>query len=43
VKWCQDNLPNQESVDIGEGVHYVQEDNPHLIGEKLAGWVSRLG
>ena len=27
-----------KTVDIGEGIHFVQEDNPHKIGEELAEW-----
>ncbi len=42
VDWCKKNLKNLELVDIGEGLHYVQEDNPHLIGEKLAKWYQGL-
>ena len=38
VEWCKQNLKNLKVVDIGEGLHYVQEDNPHLIGEELAKW-----
>jgi haloalkane dehalogenase len=42
VKWCRDNLKNLEIVDIGPGIHYLQEDNPHLIGEELARWYKGL-
>lgn len=42
VAWCQQTIRNLEVVDIGPGIHFVQEDNPHLIGEKLADWVGRL-
>jgi haloalkane dehalogenase len=42
VQWCQDNLRNLKVVDIGEGIHYLQEDNPHAIGSELAAWYSRL-
>jgi haloalkane dehalogenase len=38
VEWCRQNLKNLKVVDIGEGIHFVQEDNPHLIGEELAKW-----
>ncbi len=38
VSWCQENLPNLKSVDIGPGVHFVQEDRPHEIGEAIAAW-----
>jgi len=29
-------------VDIGRGLHYLQEDNPHLIGAELANWYKSL-
>ena len=35
-------LPNLESVDIGAGLHYLQEDAPDLIGERIAEWQQRL-
>ena len=38
VAWCREQLKNLTAVDIGEGIHYIQEDNPHLIGEELAEW-----
>lgn len=38
VEWCKANLKNLTTVDIGAGVHFVQEDHPHLIGSKLAEW-----
>ena len=42
VKWCKQNLKNLTSIDIGKGIHYLQEDNPHLIGEELAKWYKTL-
>ena len=42
VEWCQHNLRNLTVVDIGEGIHFVQEDHPHLIGEELAKWYQNL-
>ena len=27
---------------MGSGIHFVQEDNPHLIGTELANWYSNL-
>ena len=42
VEWCRRNLKNLKIVDVGEGLHYLQEDNPHLIGEELAKWYVRL-
>jgi haloalkane dehalogenase len=38
VKWCMENMRNLKTVDIGPGLHYIQEDNPHLIGKELAKW-----
>jgi haloalkane dehalogenase len=35
-------LPNIEGVDIGKGIHYVQEDNPHGIGAGLADWYAKM-
>ena len=40
--WCQDNMSNLSTVDIGEGIHFVQEDNPELIGTELANWYDAL-
>ena len=42
VQWCQQNLKNLRAVDVGEGIHFLQEDNPHLIGSELANWYSSL-
>jgi haloalkane dehalogenase len=42
VEWCKQNLKNLQVVDIGQGLHFLQEDNPHLIGAELANWYSGL-
>ncbi|NNC74465.1 MAG: haloalkane dehalogenase [Acidimicrobiia bacterium] len=42
VAWCKENLSNLTAVDIGKGIHFVQEDNPQLIGTELASWYSQL-
>ena len=42
VKWCQENLRNLKTVDVGKGIHYLQEDNPQLIGTELAAWYAGL-
>ena len=36
--WIKDNFPNTSAVLIGKGLHFIQEDNPHMIGEKLKDW-----
>lgn len=38
VDECREKLPNLTVVDIGPGSHFVQEDNPHGIGEAVAKW-----
>ena len=43
ARWYEAHLKNTRSVGIGEGLHYLQEDNPELIGEELARWVVELG
>lgn len=42
VAWAQQNLRNLQSVDTGPGIHFLQEDNPHLIGAELARWYRAL-
>ncbi len=40
VKYIRDHFPNTKMVDIGKGLHFIQEDNPHLIGKEIAKWYS---
>ena len=42
VAWSRENLKNLKVVNIGPGIHYLQEDNPHLIGQELARWYDKL-
>lgn len=42
LEWACANLPNLTTVDIGEGIHFIQEDNPHGIGEAIAQWYQTL-
>ncbi len=42
VEWVKQNFGNLTTVDIGEGIHYVQEDQPHRIGRGLADWYESL-
>jgi len=42
VEWCRKNVRNLKTVDIGPGVHFVQEDRPHEIGEAIAEWYRGL-
>ncbi len=38
VKWCEANLANLDTVFLGKGLHFLQEDHPHAIGESVARW-----
>ncbi|NIR43741.1 MAG: haloalkane dehalogenase [Gemmatimonadetes bacterium] len=42
VEWCRANLKNLETVELGEGIHFLQEDHPHEIGDALSDWLSRI-
>ena len=42
VEWARQRFPNLETVDVGPGLHFVQEDNPHGIGEAIHEWSDRL-
>ncbi len=42
VEWCVANLKSLDTVDLGQGIHFVQEDHPHQIGEALADWLGRI-
>ncbi|MGB6976381.1 MAG: haloalkane dehalogenase [Gammaproteobacteria bacterium] len=38
IEWCQKHLSNLTLVDLGEGLHLVQESNPRAFSEALAAW-----
>ena len=42
VQWCRDHIKNLEMVDLGSGLHFVQEDRPEEIGRALREWYERL-
>ncbi len=42
LEWCKAHLKNLKTVSIGPGRHYLQEDNPHLIGRELEAWYRTL-
>jgi haloalkane dehalogenase len=42
AEWFLKHLKNVTGVNIGPGTHYVQEDNPHLIGEQTRMFVQRV-
>ncbi|MGI9623754.1 MAG: haloalkane dehalogenase [Acidimicrobiales bacterium] len=42
LAWCRENISNLETVDVGETIHFVQEDNPEGIGSALSEWYADL-
>ena len=42
VGWASQAFKNLTAIDIGEGIHFVQEDAPQLIGQGLASWYGEL-
>jgi len=42
VAWCVNHMNNLVAVDVGKGVHFIQEDNPHLIGREIVKWLKSL-
>ncbi len=42
VAWCRENLSNLEVVDLGEGIHFLQETHPEKIGRALSKWYAGL-
>jgi len=38
--WIEKSLPNITTVDCGAGKHFVQEDDPDLIGQEIVAWMS---
>jgi haloalkane dehalogenase len=42
VDWAKHSLRNLEAVDLGRGIHFLQEDHPHRIGEEFSRWYRSL-
>jgi haloalkane dehalogenase len=42
VDWVQRSIPNLTSVDIGPGLHFLDESSPHRIGSEIAAWLRKL-
>jgi len=40
--WISENFPDTKMVSLGRGLHYLQEDHPHRIGEELRTWYNSL-
>ena len=42
VKIIREKFKHTEMIDLGEGLHFIQEDYPHEIGSKIAEWYQRI-
>jgi haloalkane dehalogenase len=42
VEWARSALSNLQTVDLGQGIHYLQEDHAEAIGREVARWVAAL-
>jgi haloalkane dehalogenase len=42
LAWARENLPNLKMAKVAESVHFVQEDDPHGIGQEIAAWYKEL-
>ena len=42
AQWIEKSIPNTKMVDIGGGIHFVQEDNPHGIGKAISEWYGTI-
>ncbi len=42
VEWSKQNLKNLQTVDLGPGIHFLQEDHPDAIGLAIAHWYRSL-
>lgn len=39
--WMQETYRNLDAVFVGAGAHYIQEDQPEVIGRNIADWIRR--
>ncbi len=39
--WYRNNLEHLETKFIGQGIHYIQEDQPEAVGRALSDWLRR--
>jgi len=42
LDWCRRHLPGLTTIDVGRGIHFLQEDQPSAIGRALAEWATGL-
>lgn len=42
LAWCREELSNLEVIELGDGIHFLQETHPEAIGIGLSSWFGRL-
>jgi haloalkane dehalogenase len=42
VAWAEEHIHHLETIDLGPGVHFLQELYPEAIGEGIVNWLERL-
>jgi len=42
VQWCKNNLRNLNTVYLGEGRHFLQEDHPIKISDAIVSWYKKI-
>jgi len=42
VKIIKEGMKNLKSIDLGKGLHFIQEDYPHEIGEEISKWYNEI-
>lgn len=42
VDWVKTNFKNLETTHVGDGLHFIQEDHPHEIGQGISKWYNEL-
>lgn len=42
VKVIKEGMKNLKSVYLGDGLHFIQEDYPHEIGEEISKWLKEI-
>lgn len=42
VMWAKEHLPNLEIIEIGEALHFAQENDPVMMGESISIWLQAL-
>ena len=40
--YIKENYQQTKLVDIGKGLHYLQEDHPDKIGQEIAAWIEQV-